>query len=382
MQVKFFKKSLINNAYEEPLKDAIKELIGGESLLVNGKFTYEFENNFANFIGVKYCSFVSNGIDALSIALQTIDLKKGDEIIIPNHTYIASWLAALNLGLKVIAAPVKSNNLLIDEQKIKALITNRTKCIMPVHLYGNSSNMLKIKEIADEYGLYVIDDAAQAHGSIIQSRKIGSYGNLTCFSFYPTKNLGALGEAGCITTNNKKEYEKINAIRNYGKSNENKSINIFQGSNYRGDELQAAFLIQKLKNINSIIKNRIKFLKIYEKELEFIPKNKLRLIDYDIYSSPHLAVIKLIDKKTRDELQHFLKKRGIETLIHYPIPCHRQPFLNKIQVSISKEAAFQAENISSTILSLPLSEVHTKDEITYVANSINDFIDKNLNNYL
>ena len=247
MQVKFFKKSLINNAYEEPLKEAVKELIRGESLLVNGKFTSEFENNFAKFIGVKYCSFVSNGIDALSIALQTLNLKKGDEIIIPNHTYIASWLAALNLGLKVIAAPVKSNNLLIDEQQIDSLITDKTKCIMPVHLYGNSSNMPKIIEIANKYGLYVIDDAAQAHGSIFKSRKIGSFGNLTCFSFYPTKNLGALGEAGCITTNNKKEYENINAIRNYGKSNNDKSINIFQGSNYRGDELQAAFLIQKLK---------------------------------------------------------------------------------------------------------------------------------------
>ncbi len=375
MQVKFFKKSLINNAYEEPLKDAVKELIRGESLLVNGKFTSEFENNFANFIGVKYCSFVSNGIDALSIALQTLNLKEGDEIIIPNHTYIASWLAALNLGLKVIAAPVKSNNLLIDEKKIKSLITNKTKCIMPVHLYGNSSNMPKINEIANKYGLYVIDDAAQAHGSIIKNRKIGSYGNLTCFSFYPTKNLGALGEAGCITTNNKNEYEKINAIRNYGKSNNNKSINIFQGSNYRGDELQAAFLIQKLKNINSIIKNRMNSLKIYEKELKLVQKNKLRLIDYDVKSSPHLAVIKLTDKKTRDELKTFLKKRGIETLIHYPIPCHKQPFLNGIQFSISKEVANQAENISSTILSLPLSEVHTKDELNYVANSINNFID-------
>lgn len=380
MQVKFFKKSLINNAYEEPLRDALKELIKGESLLVNGKFTSEFEDNFANFIGVKYCSFVSNGIDALSIALQTINLKRGDEIIIPNHTYIASWLAALNLGLKVIAAPVKSNNLLIDEEKIKSLITDKTKCIMPVHLYGNSSNMPKIIEIANKNGLFVIDDAAQAHGSIYKSKKIGSYGNLTCFSFYPTKNLGALGEAGCITTNNKKEYEKINAIRNYGKSNNDKSINIFQGSNYRGDELQAAFLIQKLKNINSIIKKRINFLKIYEKELKCNSKNKLRLINYDINSSPHLAVIKVNNKNIRDELKSFLKKRGIETLIHYPIPCHKQPFLNKIQFSISKEVAFQAENISSTILSLPLSEVHTKDEITYVANSINDFIEKNLNN--
>ena len=373
MHVKFFKKSLINKAYEEPLKDAVEELIRGESLLVNGKFTSEFENNFANFIGVKYCSFVSNGIDALSIALQTINLNKGDEIIIPNHTYIASWLAALNLGLKVIAAPVKSNNLLIDEQKLKPLITDKTKCIMPVNLYGNSSNIPKIREIANKYGLYVIDDAAQAHGSSIKSRKIGSYGNLTCFSFYPTKNLGALGEAGCITTNNKKEYEKINAMRNYGKSNNNKSMNIFQGSNYRGDELQAAFLIQKLKNINSIITNRINSLKIYQKEFKFNSKNKFKLIDYDENSSPHLAVIKLKDEKIRDELKCFLKERGIETLIHYPIPCHKQPFINKMQLSISKEVAFQAENIASTILSLPLSEVHTKDELIYVANSVNNF---------
>ena len=374
MQVKFFKKSLINNSYETPFLDAVKDLIRSESLLVNGKFTSEFEKNFAKYIGVRYCSFVSNGIDALSIALQTNNFKKGDEIIIPNHTYIASWLAALNLGLKVVAAPVKSDNLLIDEKKITPLITERTKFIMPVHLYGNSSNMPKIIEIANKYGLSVIDDAAQAHGSCFQGQKIGSYGNLTCFSFYPTKNLGALGEAGCITTNNEEEYEKINAIRNYGKSNKNKSMNILQGSNYRGDELQAAFLIQKLKNIDMIIKNRISSLRIYENDFNYDSKNKLKFIKYDTNSSPHLAVIKLSNKNNRDSIRSFLKKRGIETLIHYPLPCHKQPFIKKNQLSISKVVASQAEDISSTIVSLPLSEVHTKEEIKYVVDTVNEFI--------
>ena len=374
MQVKFFKKSLINNSYETPFLDAVKDLIRSESLLVNGKFTSEFEKNFAKYIGVRYCSFVSNGIDALSIALQTNNFKKGDEIIIPNHTYIASWLAALNLGLKVVAAPVKSDNLLIDEKKITPLITERTKFIMPVHLYGNSSNMPKIIEIANKYGLSVIDDAAQAHGSCFQGQKIGSYGNLSCFSFYPTKNLGALGEAGCITTNNEEEYEKINAIRNYGKSNKNKSMNILQGSNYRGDELQAAFLIQKLKNIDMIIKNRISSLRIYENDFNYDSKNKLKFIKYDTNSSPHLAVIKLSNKNNRDSIRSFLKKRGIETLIHYPLPCHKQPFIKKNQLSISKVVASQAEDISSTIVSLPLSEVHTKEEIKYVVDTVNEFI--------
>ena len=218
MQVEFFKQSSINRPYEKAFLEAAKSLINGKSAIVNGNYISIFEREFAKFIGAKYCSFLSNGIDALSIALQTCDLVKGDEIIIPNHTYIASWLAALNLGLKIVAAPVKSNNFLIDEDRIEDLLTKKTKCIMPVHLYGNSVDMRKINYIASKYKLQIIDDAAQAHGSKLNGSRVGSFGNLSCFSFYPTKNLGALGEAGCITTNDKTKYERINSIRNYGKS--------------------------------------------------------------------------------------------------------------------------------------------------------------------
>ena len=224
--------------------------------------------------------------------------------------------------------------------------------------------------------MQIIDDAAQAHGSKLNGNRVGSFGNLSCFSFYPTKNLGALGEAGCITTNDKTKYERINSIRNYGKSSKNRSLNIFKGSNYRGDELQAAFLTEKLKNLNSIINNRKELLKIYEEEIISESRIKIRLIEYDNESSPHLAIIVLPTPELRDSLKSFLEKRGIQTLIHYPIPCHKQPFINKNQISISEETSYQADQISSTILSLPLSEAHTKKEFIYITSSINDFLYK------
>ena len=196
---------------------------------------------------------------------------------------------------------------------------------------------------------------------------------MSCFSFYPTKNLGALGEAGCITTNNYEFYNKINAYRNYGKSSINTSINLYQGYNCRGDELQAAFLISKLEKLEEIIQKRNNLLKIYQNLNKSEVSQYLRLIIYSEFASPHLAVIKLNNTFLRDSLIQYLKENNIETMIHYIKPCHKQSFIKKNQIRISDNVAKQAEEISNTILSLPMSEVHSIKEINYVIKCINKF---------
>ncbi len=373
MEVKFFKQHKINQRYKSALINSINGLIDGQSAIVFGNYSKEFEENYSEYVGAKYCSFLSNGLDALSIALKVINVNPGDEIIVPNHTYIATWLAALNLGCVVVPAPVKEHNLLIDEDKIKKFITSKTKAIIPVHLYGNITNIQGLKKISKEYELFVIDDAAQAHGSSIGGNKVGNLFDMSCFSFYPTKNLGALGEAGCITTNDLKFVEKINSIRNYGKSLDKSSENILQGSNHRGDEIQAAFLTEKLKNIENIIQKRKSIIKAYKRLENEHTKNNLKVIEYSEGSSPHLAIIKLKNAHIRNSLIKNLRINKIQTMVHYEIPCHKKHFIKPNQIIISDEVAHQAEEISNTILSLPMSEVHNEEEINYVIDCINQF---------
>ena len=337
MKVDFFKQKKINQPYKKDLLCAIENLIDGKSKLVLGDYSRRFEDLFAKYIGCRYCSFVSNGIDALSIALKVINVKKDDEILVPNHTYIATWLSALNLGCIIVAVPVKEDSLLIDENQIETYITPKTKAIIPVHIYGIPTNIEKINQIAKDNNLVVIDDAAQAHGSTKGGKKIGNIFNMSCFSFYPTKSLGALGEAGCITTNNIDFYEKINLIKNCGKSFTNSSILPMQVSNYRGDELQAAFLISKLNNLENIVYKRRLILKTYKRLENLNTKNKLSLLPYTNESAPYLAVIRLKNQNIRNSLIEYLKGKNIQTMIHYAKPCHLQHFIKKISAVFQRK---------------------------------------------
>ena len=373
MKIDFFKQDKINQPYKKDLYFAIENIIDGNSPIVLGDYSKIFEDLFAKYVESKYCAFVSNGIDALSIALKVINVKQDDEILVPNHTFIATWLSAINLGCIIVPVPVKEDSLLIDENQIENYITPKTKVIIPVHIYGNPTNTNKIKKIAEDNNLFVIDDAAQAHGAEIENKKIGNLFDMSCFSFYPTKSLGALGEAGCITTNNLDFYKKINSIKNCGKSLDNSSLMLHQGSNYRGDELQAAFLISKLKNLENIVQKRKDILKTYKKLENINTKGKLKLLSYSNSSAPYLAVIRLKNLNLRNSLIKYLKNKNIQTMIHYEIPCHKQKFIKKNQVRISKKSASQASEISETILSLPMSEVHSKEEINYVIDCINEF---------
>lgn len=373
MEVNFFKQNIINQPYKRELLQAVESLINGESQIVLGNYSRKFEDLFAKYIGCRYCSFVSNGIDAISIALKVINVKQDDEILVPNHTYIATWLSALNLGCIVIPVPVKEDSLVIDENQIENYISPKTKAIIPVHIYGIPTNIEKIEQVSKDNNLVVIDDAAQAHGSEKEGKKIGNFFDMSCFSFYPTKSLGALGEAGCITTNNPEFYEKINSIKNCGKLFPNSSEIPFKCSNYRGDEIQAAFLISKLNNVEEIVQKRRSILKAYKKLENSNTKGKLKLLNYTNKTVPYLAVIKLKNHNLRNTLIKYLKSKNIQTMIHYEIPCHEQNFIQKHQIRISNESSSQALEISNTILSLPMSEVHNEKEINYVIESINKF---------
>ena len=220
--------------------------------------------------------------------------------------------------------------------------------------------------------MYVIEDAAQAHGSSTDGKKVGSFGDLTCFSFYPTKNLGGLGESGGVSTNSTYLHDKIKSLRNYGRDREDGSLNQYVGSNKRGDEIQAAFLSRKLKDLDGIKQKRIELVVRYKENLSEI-SSLGALIEYQNTSSPHLAVFRLKAKDKRDALANYLKRNSVQTSVHYKLPCFRQPFMDHQSLSISESVCNQSQDIADTIISLPMSEVHTIDEIDYVSEKIQEF---------
>ena len=373
MQVPFFKQNSINLQYESDFNKGIADFFDGSTYLVNGKNTKDFEKNFARFIGSNHFSFLSNGLDALTLALFALNIQPGDEVIVPSHTYIATWLAPLRLGCKLKIVPVDDKTFLMDASKLSDLITEKTKVVMPVHLYGNCCDISEIKKLQNQYNFKIVEDAAQAHGSMICGKKVGSLGDITCFSFYPTKNLGGIGEGGGISTNDVHLAAKINSLRNYGRSMTDGSLNMYCGFNNRGDEIQALFLNIKLKNIDQINAKRRDLVRIYNKVFSSSALS-CNLIDYQSESCPHLAILKTNGLEERNNLITYLKKNDIQTSIHYRVPCHLQPFINIDSLMIAdSDHLKQAEEIADSIISLPLSEAHTIDEIEYVAQLVNQF---------
>ena len=370
MKVNFFKQSEINLPYKSQFFENTQGLFDGTTSLVNGHFTQKFEHEFASFVNATHCSMVSNGLDALILALEALDIRHGDTVIVPNHTYIATWLAPLNLGCKLIVAPVDSETLLLDMTQISNFIDSTVRAIMPVHLYGNPCNINELKEVQAQHNFYIVEDAAQAHATLLGDKYVGNLGDITCFSFYPTKNLGALGEAGAITTNNKMLHEKIESLRNYGRSPLDGAINQYCGMNRRGDELQSAFLLEKLKRLDSISKIRNLLTSIYSSRLTD-NGSRFKLIPYGQGSSPHLAILRAPSCLERDQLREFLMSKDIQTSIHYRVPCHAQAFINSDDLIIADPSITkQAQTIADTIVSMPLSEVHTEEEINYVCDMI------------
>ena len=335
------------------------------SWYIGGKEDEAFEKSFASFCGVNYCVGVGNGLDALMLTLKALDIQKGDEVIVPSNTYIATALAVTYVGATPVFTEPDIQTFNIDSDKIEEKITSTTKAIIPVHLYGQPCDMAPIMEIARKHGLYVVEDCAQAHGATYRGQMIGSFGDAACFSFYPGKNLGALGDAGAVITGSKELADRIRALGNYG--SDYKYHHIYKGNNSRLDEIQAAFLSAKLPHMEKMNDGRRKIAKCYLDGI-FNPEVVLPYVLPGTNPVWHIFGIRC---KRRNELEKFLNEKGIGTNKHYPIPMHLQECYKDL--GIAKGDLPIAEEISATELSLPLYYGMTEDQIQYVIDCINQF---------
>ena len=355
----------------EEMDAAIKRVIDGGQFIL-GEEVSAFESTFASFSGVQYCAGVGNGLDALVCALKALAISDGDEVIVPSHTCYATWLAVQKAGAKPVPVEVDERTFTIRPELIEQAITSRTKVIIPVHLYGYPCDMNSIMAIARRHHLTVVEDNAQAHGAGYENRLTGSWGDVNATSFYPTKNLGALGDGGAITTNNRAHFDFVKAYSNYGGRNQHFEL---AGINSRLDEVQAAILRVKLHYLLQWNFQRILLAQRYDSLLKNVGDVVLPPLGDD-RSKPvfHLYVIQT---NYRDQLQQYLKEQNIGTSIHYPEPIHLQkPF--KYLGGLSAGSLPVAERLSQTVLSLPLWPGLTQDQQESVADHIRKFFDHHL----
>ncbi|WP_214079174.1 DegT/DnrJ/EryC1/StrS aminotransferase family protein [Mesotoga sp.] len=347
---------------EEYDKAALEALDSGWYVL--GEKVSQFEKEFADYVGVNYCVGLNSGLDALILAFRALGIGKGDEVIVPANTYIASVLGATENGATpVFVEPDEFYN--IDPARIEEVVTERTKAILPVHLYGQPARMEEIMAIAKKYNLLVVEDCAQAHGSTINGKNIGTFGDINCFSFFPTKNLGAFGDAGAIVTDSEELAERVRLLRNYGSVK--KYYHEIEGVNSRLDEFQAALLSVKLSHMAELEDDRRRVAEKYLKEITN-PLLELPKIKDGFKHVWHLFVVKC---NQRDELQEFLSDNGIGTQIHYPVPPHLSGAYNRFGY---RKGDFPiTEDYANTILSLPLYNGMTNEEADYVIQKINEF---------
>jgi dTDP-4-amino-4,6-dideoxygalactose transaminase len=336
--------------------------------LIDGRFVlsqnvHSFESNFAAYCGVKNCIGVASGLDALFFAVKALNLPKGAEVLVPANTYIASIIAVLNAGFKAVLVEPDIDTYTISAREIEKTITAKTKAILVVHLYGKLCEMKSILAIAKKHDLKVVEDCAQAHGAAYKNKRAGSFGDAAAFSFYPTKNLGALGDGGAITTNDAGLTKQFKLLRNYGSVERYK--NEIVGYNSRLDDIQAGFLNVKLKALDTLTEHKRKLAQIYLQNLssDFI----LPQVNKDFYDVYHIFNVR---HNKRDKLKEYLLKNEIQTDIHYPVAPHQQPALK----AMYKGKKFPvSEEIHATTLSLPIAYFHTEKDIEKVVKVMNKF---------
>lgn len=346
--------------------DAAYQRVMSSGQYILGKEVEAFEKDFATYCGTRHCIGVANGLNALHLILRGYGILPGDEVIVPANTYIATWLAVSHAGGTPVPVEPDRFTYNIDPKGIEAVITSRTKAIMPVHLYGQPADMDPILELARQYGLKIIEDAAQAHGASYKGQKVGALGNAAGFSFYPGKNLGAFGDAGAVVTDDDELAEQIRLLRNYGSRVKYK--NEMRGFNSRLDPLQAAFLRVKLKCLNLWNNRRRKVAERYLAELKNLPE--LILPRVPAWAKPvwHLFVIR---HSKRQALQQHLNQAGVETLIHYPVPPHRSRAY--VKKKIASEDLPITEELADTVLSLPMGP-HLDNKLQeHIINTIRHF---------
>lgn len=335
------------------------------SWYIEGVEDAAFEQAFAEFCGVRGCVGVGNGLDALMLVLKAWGIRAGDEVIVPSNTYIATALAVTYVGAKPVFVEPDIRTFNIDPVKIEAAITERTKAIMPVHLYGQPCDMEPIMAIARKHKLLVLEDCAQAHGATYKGQKVGSFGDAAGFSFYPGKNLGALGDAGAVVSNDESLMEKVRALGNYG--SDYKYHHIYKGNNSRLDELQAAFLAAKLPHLDRMNENRRATAQKYLTGIQN-PAVVLPYVPENVCPVWHIFAIRC---NRRAELEKYLNENGIGTNKHYPIPMHLQDCYKDL--GFHKGDFPIAEEISETELSIPMYYGMTDAEVQYVIEKVNQF---------
>jgi len=356
----------INAQYKEELLKACQNVIES-GWYIQGEECNTFEKEFASYCGVKHAVGVANGLDALILILRAYKelgfMNDGDEIIVPANTYIASILAISQNNLTPILVEPEHNTALLDAKKIENHITSKTKAILPVHLYGQVCDMNTINALAKKYKLKVIEDSAQAHGAYYGKQRVGSLGDASGFSFYPGKNLGALGDGGIVTTNDDKLVEAIRSLGNYG--SHKKYENIYKGVNSRLDEIQAAMLRVKLRHLDKEIASRQKIARYYRQNIT----NKALHLPYVKHEDGHVWHLFVVQVSKRQEFADYLRLHGIQTLIHYPIPPHKQEAykeLSDLYLPIT-------EQLHNEVLSLPISPVQSFENTKKIVDIINKY---------
>jgi dTDP-4-amino-4,6-dideoxygalactose transaminase len=360
--IPFLDLDAINTRQRADLEAAFRRVLESSSLIL-GQENEGFEREFASYCGTQHAIGVANGLDALTLTLRAWNVGVGDEVIVPSNTFIATWLAVTAVGAKVVPVEPEAGSYNISGSAIEGAITERTRVVIPVHLYGHPADMDGIGRVARKYKLLVLEDAAQAHGATIGKQRVGSFGHAAAFSFYPGKNLGAMGDGGAITTSDSHLAERLKMLRNYG--SRQKYFHEVTGFNSRLDEVQAAVLRAKLPWLDSDNSRRSAIANVYNSQLKNTQGLSLPITMEGCHPAWHLYVIR---HKYRAKIAEELRVRGIGTGIHYPTPPHMQPAYRELGYA---EGSFPiSEDYHRTLLSLPMGPTMTEDEARTVATHI------------
>lgn len=366
-RVPFFDAATQQRSVMAETQAAIQEVLDQARFIV-GPQVGEFERAFAEFVGVGHAVGVSSGLDALRLALSAVDVGPGDEVILPANTYIATALAVSAVGARPVLIDCDPRTYLIDCGQIAAAITPRTKALIPVHLTGQAADMDSVLGLAGAHGLHVVEDAAQAHGTTYRDRSCGTLGTLGCFSFYPSKNLGACGDAGMVTTGDQRLADRVRRLRNYGE--EVKYHHVEKGVNARLDTLQAAILSVKLRRLAAWNQARIEHASSYRRLLAGVGDITFQ---EQAPGSNHVYHLLVVETERRDALREHLRAAGVQTGVHYPVPIHLQPAYQDLGY---KPGDFpNAERLAARMLSLPMFPELRPDQIAFVADQIEQFFD-------
>ncbi|TDR23776.1 DegT/DnrJ/EryC1/StrS family aminotransferase [Marinicella litoralis] len=361
MRIRFFDFSKENKSYLEAVLTSVVDTIKSGQYILGPKVK-QFEAAFAEYLGAKYCLGVGNGLDAIKIILLALGVDENSEVIVPAHTFIASWLPVTDLGATLVPVEPDEQSMNIDINLIEAAITENTKAIIPVHLYGKPVAMNRLKALGLKHGIPIVEDAAQAHGAVYQDKHCGTWGVAAAFSFYPTKNLGACGDAGAVITNDSELYKKMKLIRNYGSNN--KYNHECFGLNSRLDEIQAGILFEKIKHLDALITQRKEIAEYYGKNINST------WLTTPIFDNSHVWHQYVLRVKERNAFIEHMENCGVETMIHYPIPPHQSgAYKNNFATS-----EFPITNrLCDEVVSLPIYPGLSATEVAHVVDSCNQY---------